>query len=163
MFSGRMADMLSAMIYDLCCSKTLLPWTIFELGADIATSRNVYCKVVWVFHFTEVPVKVHFPATLNLDARKFIWSGLKQTVLSKTYQVVRRTKRTVELVLGSTFTMLSSIGNFTSDALSMPEEVPKHLRKLSRNSSILEETNNEFVMVVAPTVFSDSFSYLSPG
>jgi len=38
---------------------------------------------------------------------------LKQTVSSKTYQAVRRTKRMVVLALGSTFTTLSSIGNFT--------------------------------------------------
>ena len=35
-------------------------------------------------------------------------------------------------VLGSSFTTLSSIGNFTSNGLSMPEEVPKHARKLLR-------------------------------
>ena len=56
-------------------------------------------------------------------------------------------------MLGSSFTMLSSIGNFTSDGLSMPEEVPKHPRKLLRNmakeSSMLEKTDSEFVMVVA--------------
>ena len=52
----------------------------------------------------------------------------------------------------SSFTTLSSIGNFTSDGLSVPEEVPKHQRKLSRNmakeSSMLEQTDSEFVMVV---------------
>ena len=52
----------------------------------------------------------------------------------------------------SSFTTLSSIGNFTSDGLSVPEEVPKRQRKLSRNmakeSSMLEETDSEFVMVV---------------
>ena len=52
----------------------------------------------------------------------------------------------------SSFTTLSSIGNFTSDGLSVPEEVPKHLKNLSRtmakDSSILEETDSEFVMVV---------------
>ena len=55
-------------------------------------------------------------------------------------------KRMVELALGSTFTTLSSIGNFTGDGLSVPDEVPKHPRKLSRNSSMLEET---LFMVVA--------------
>ena len=34
--------------------------------------------------------------------------------------------------MGSSFTMLSSIGNFTSNGLSVPEEVPKHPWKLSR-------------------------------
>ena len=62
-------------------------------------------------------------------------------------------KRMTELVLGSTFTTLSSIGNFTSDGLSVPEEVPKHLQKLSRNSSMLEETDSKFVMVVALVTF----------
>ena len=48
---------------------------------------------------------------------------------------------------------LSQIGNFTSDGLSVPEEVPKHLQKLSRNmaknSGMLEKTDSEFVTVVA--------------
>ena len=38
-FSGQMADMLSVMIYDLCCSKTL-PWAIFELGDDRMSFRE---------------------------------------------------------------------------------------------------------------------------
>ena len=58
-----------------------------------------------------------------------------------------------ELVLGSTFTTFSLIGNFTSDGLAVPEEVPKHPQKLSRNSSMLEETDSEFVMVVALLMF----------
>ena len=63
-------------------------------------------------------------------------------------------KRMVELALGSTFITLSSIGNFTSDGLSVPEEVPKHPRKLLRNSSMLEETDTEIiVMVVALLTF----------
>ena len=49
--------------------------------------------------------------------------------------------------------MLSSIGIFTSDGLFVPEKVPKHPLKLSRNmakdSSMLEETDSEFFMVVA--------------
>ena len=59
----------------------------------------------------------------------------------------------VELALGSTFTTLSSIDNFTSDCLSVPEEVQKHPQKLSRNSSMLEESDSEFVMVVALLTF----------
>ena len=58
-----------------------------------------------------------------------------------------------ELALRSTFTTLSSIGNFTSDDLSVPEEVPKHQRKLLRNSSMLEEAHSEFFMVVALLTF----------
>ena len=62
-----------------------------------------------------------------------------------------------ELALGNSSTTLSSIGNFTSDGLSMPEEVPKYPRKLSRNmtknSRVLEKTDNEFVMVVALLTF----------
>ena len=49
--------------------------------------------------------------------------------------------------------MLSSIGNFTSDGFSVPKEVPKLPRKLSRNmaknSSMLEKTDSEFVTVAA--------------
>ena len=63
----------------------------------------------------------------------------------------------VELALGSTFTTLSSIGNFTSDCLSVPEEVPKHPRKLSRNSSMFEETDSKFVMVVALLTFQGQY------
>ena len=59
--------------------------------------------------------------------------------------------------MGNSFTTLSSIGNFTSDGLSVPEEVPKHPRNLSRNmakdSSTLEKTDSEFVMVVALLTF----------
>ena len=36
------ADMLSARRYDLYCSKTLLPWTIFELGDDRMSLRELY-------------------------------------------------------------------------------------------------------------------------
>ena len=39
------------------------------------------------------------------------------------------------------------------DCLSVPEEVPKHLWKLSRNSSMLKETDSKFVMVVALLTF----------
>ena len=59
-----------------------------------------------------------------------------------------------ELALGSSFTRLSLIGSFTSDGLSVPEEVPKHPRKLSRNmakdSSMLVKTDS---MVVALLLF----------
>ena len=58
-------------------------------------------------------------------------------------------KRMVETALGSNFTTLSSMGHFTSDGLFMPEEAPKHPQKLSRSSSMLEEIDSEFVMVVA--------------
>ena len=40
--------MLCATIYDLCCSKTLLPWTIFELGDDRKSLHEFY------YHFQEV-------------------------------------------------------------------------------------------------------------
>ena len=57
-----------------------------------------------------------------------------------------------EPLLGSSFTTLSLISNITSNGLSVPEEVLKHPWKLSRtmgkDSSILDETNSEFVMVV---------------
>ena len=66
-----------------------------------------------------------------------------------------------ELALGSaglySFTTLSLIGNFTSGGPSVPEEVPKHLRKLSMNmandSCMLEETDSNFVVVVAVLPF----------
>jgi len=34
--------LLSLAIYDLCCAKTLLPWTIFELGDDRMSLRDFY-------------------------------------------------------------------------------------------------------------------------
>ena len=62
-----------------------------------------------------------------------------------------------ELALGSTSTTLSLVGTFISDGLSVPEEVPKHPQKLSSNmakdSSMLEETDSKFVMVVALLLF----------
>ena len=42
-FSGQIADtLLSATIYDLWCSKTLLPWTIFELGDKRMSLREFF-------------------------------------------------------------------------------------------------------------------------
>ena len=78
---------------------------------------------------------------------------------SITYQVVPRTKRMVELALGSIpSTTLSLIGNFTSDGLAMPEEVPKNARKLSRNSSMLEKTDSEFAWLLPSSRFKVSIS-----
>ena len=47
-------------------------------------------------------------------------------------KVVKQYKEQREPALGSSFTTLSSIDNFTSNGLSVSEEVPKHPRKLSR-------------------------------
>ena len=87
-------DLLSATIYDLCCSKALLPWTIFELGDDrmsfrefcrhISTCRNVYCKLCGCSTSLKFLQQINdnnrpptcmskpFPGRGN---RKFIWSG----------------------------------------------------------------------------------------
>ena len=54
---------------------------------------------------------------------------------------------------GKYLTTFSSISNFTSDGLSVPEEVPKHLKKLSINNSMLEKMDSKFVMVVALLTF----------
>ena len=101
-FQGKcMTDMLlSVMIYDLCCSKTQ-PWTIFELGDDRMSFRELIIASWWAFYFNEVPVKVQISCNLEpcclkkliiksarLHAwgshshagrwnRKFIWSDLK--------------------------------------------------------------------------------------
>ena len=40
-----MEMLLSAAIYDFCCSKTLLPWTIFELGDDRICLHELYCHI----------------------------------------------------------------------------------------------------------------------
>ena len=48
---------------------------------------------------------------------------------------------------------LSMMSNFTSDGLSVPDEIAKHPWKLSRNSNMLEETDSKFVMVVALLTF----------
>ena len=71
-------DLLSATIYDLCCSKALLPWTIFELGDDrmsfrefcrhISTCRNVYCKLCGCSTSLKYLLKCKFPATNNNKA-----------------------------------------------------------------------------------------------
>ena len=101
-FQGKcMTDMLlSVMIYDLCCSKTQ-PWTIFELGDDRMSFRELIIASWWAFYFNEVPVKVQISCNLEpcclkkliiksarLHAwgshshagrwnRKFFWSDLK--------------------------------------------------------------------------------------
>ena len=65
-------DLLSATIYDLCCSKALLPWTIFELDDDrmslrefyhhISTCINVYCKLCGCFTSLKYLLKCKFPS-----------------------------------------------------------------------------------------------------
>ena len=76
-----MEDLLSATIYDLCCSKALLPWTIFELaiGDDrmslsefyrhISTCRNVYCKLCGCSTSLNYLLKCKFSATNNNNNR----------------------------------------------------------------------------------------------
>ena len=65
-FQGKcMTDMLlSVMIYDLCCSKTQ-PWTIFELGDDRMSFRELIIASWWAFYFNEVPVKVQISCNLE--------------------------------------------------------------------------------------------------
>ena len=41
-FRANGGHVVSATIYDLCCSKRLLPWTIFELGDDRMSLREFY-------------------------------------------------------------------------------------------------------------------------
>ena len=66
-------DLLTVTIYDLCCFKALLSWTIFELGDNrmslcefyhhISTCRNVYCKLCGCSTSLKYLLKHKFPAT----------------------------------------------------------------------------------------------------
>ena len=72
-------DLLSATDHDLCCSKAVLPWTIFELGDDrtslgefyrhISTYRNEYYKLCGCSTSLKYLLKCKFPATNNKNNR----------------------------------------------------------------------------------------------
>ena len=61
-------------------------------------------------------------------------------------ELVKQYAERRELALGSSFTTLSLIGNFTSDGLSVPEDSSvktptKTLRNIANDSTMLEKTD----------------------
>ena len=41
-----MVVLVNANIYDCCCSQTVLPWTIFDLGDDSLSLSNFYEHII---------------------------------------------------------------------------------------------------------------------
>ena len=38
--------LVSASVYDRCCSRSILPWTIFDVGDDSLSLRDFYQRII---------------------------------------------------------------------------------------------------------------------